>query len=94
MGLSTEQIEPIKIQFVQDYLLREPYSNYVNMVGVSNLGMMQSQGEEFDLNADETLADLCIGVGFKEQPPEGLEFPTKFQGVRVFYQEFGELKPL
>jgi len=94
MGLSMEQHNIVKQEFAQKYLFQEPFSNYVNLVGTSSLNAMQRRGEKFDLKAGETLDDLCIGVGFKEQPPENLEFPTDYKGVRVFYEIMGEIVPL
>jgi len=89
-----EQLRPIKQEFEQNYFLQEPFSDYVNMVCISDLRMIQKRGERFDLKAGETLDDLCIDVGFRVQPPTELEFPAEYQGVTVFYVVIGEFKPL
>lgn len=94
MGLKRDKLITIKKEFEQKYLLKKPYSNYVNGCGISNLKIIQMFGEKFSLKKGETLEDLCLSVTFKEQPPNELELPKEYKDIRVFYEIIGEIKPL
>jgi len=49
---------------------------------------------EKDLKQGESLDDLCLIVGFEKTPPKNLlsKLPEEYQGVRVFYEEIGEIR--
>ena len=93
MGLTEEQLVPIKDEFEAIYFSPEPYIQFVNLCGITTLRSAQeSSNKEIKLKPGESLDDLCLSVGFREQPPAELEFPSEFKSVRVFYEVIGEIK--
>lgn len=84
-------IYKIKKEFVQEYFLNEPYNEYVNGCGISKLRMNQ---RNLVLRAGESLEDFCLSVTLRKEPPEDLEFPSEYKGVRVFYKVVGEIRLL
>ncbi len=94
MGLSDIQVKQIKEDFEKKYFFSDPYKVYVNGCGISNLEVMQhTRQEKIDLKHGESLEDLCLRVMLRKIPPKDLEFPTEYNGVRVFYQVVGKIRP-
>ena len=95
MGLSIDQLKPIKKEFQQKYFFSDPYTQYVNGCGISNLRVRQEiKKDQLELRDGESLDDLCLSVMFKTEPPKDLEFPSEYRGVRVFYEVVGEIRAL
>ena len=95
MGLSMDRVKQVKKEFQQKYFFGEPYGQYVNGCGISNLGIRQDvKKDALDLRAGESLDDLCLSVTFSTTPPKSLEFPSEYGGVRVFYDVIGEIRAL
>ena len=94
MGITNEQLTPVKAEFQEKYFFAEPYAQYVNGCGVSTLGLMQElSGKTIDLKNGESLDDLCLSVKLRKAAPTDLEFPSEFKGVRVFYKVYGPVVP-
>ena len=90
--MTMEQINQTVKDFRQKYALQEPYSQYINGVELNTLDTMQSKRKDtLDLKKNETLDDACIGVLLREEPPEGLGFPSEYKGLRVFYEVTGDI---
>jgi hypothetical protein len=95
MGFTYKQLRGIQKGFMQRYFLAEPYDQYVNACGISTLGIIQeTPGKKMDLGIGESLDDLCLDVMFRKEPPVDLEFPSSYEGVRVFYKTIGEIRLL
>ena len=95
MGLSIDQLKPIKEEFQQTYFFSEPFNQYVNGFGISSLRVKQDiKKYKLKLGDGESLDDLCLSVMFRTEPPKDLEFPSEYKGVRVFYEVVGEIGPL
>lgn len=95
MGLSMTQLTQIKEEFQRKYFFSEPYSEYVNSCGISNLRVVQNiKKKSFDLRDEESLDDLCLSIMFKKEPPKDLDFPSEYKGLRVFYEVVGDIKSL
>ena len=95
MGLSIDQLKSIKDEFQQKYIFNEPYSEYVNGCGISNLKCMRDlRKRNVDLIAGESLEDLCLSVYLIKEPPKDLKLPSEYMGVRVFYEGIGEIMAL
>ena len=89
MVATKEEVQKLKEKFVKEHMMAYPYDEYITGVGISNLRVMYEK-REIELKENESLDDLCLSVYFKKQPPEHLEFPEEYSGVRVFYQVSGE----
>ena len=88
MGLPFEDVERIKKEFEKEYFFKEPFSAYVNMCGISRVGIK-------DKNAPaEQENDFCISVGLRNALPPNLVLPGEYQGVRVLMQLIGEIRAL
>ena len=94
MGLSMEQIAPIKEELERDHLFNDPLITYVTTCGYSKIGFAQkSLSPEFHLNPGESLDDLCLSVILRSQPPADVAFPHEYKGVWIFYKIGGDTKP-
>jgi len=92
MGLSLDQVKPINEEFKQKYLFGKPYNAHVNSCSISNLRENQdNKKDSFDLRDGESLDDLCLFVTLRMEPPNDLDFPSEYKGVRVFYKVVGEI---
>lgn len=81
--LDFNDVLEIQNNFIKEYMA-DPYDGYINMVGVSTVGIMEN-------NDDNT---VCLSVGFREQPPTHVKFPSEYQGIKIFYKMIGEIRPL
>lgn len=86
MGIPFEDVERIKKEFQGEYLLRESYSEYVNMCGISTVGIKDKNAP-----ADQE-KDFCISVGLRSPLPPDLTLPTEYQGVRILVEVIGEIR--
>ena len=86
--MNFQQVSAIKEQFAQAYMFSEPWSDYVNMVGISKVGLLDDTAE------DEEKEDACIGVGLLKPLPPDLVLPTEYQGVKVYLMATGVIRPL
>ncbi len=93
MGKSTEYIQGIKPQFKKRYFAPPHDDNFVGY-GVSNLRVMRDRhAKRFKVRTDESLDDLCLFVMLREAPNDRSELPSKYEGVRVFYDIVGAIEP-
>ena len=90
--MQPEQIKQIKQEFVNEYFLKEPYSQYMNMcaIRVPNKERMREDGNQE--NSEESIDGLCLRVGLRTEPPADIEFPSEYKGVRVLYEVIGEIR--
>lgn len=95
MELSFDEAKKVKKEFVEEYLLREPFKEYLNSVGISNIRLMTKHtNRAMALKENETLDDLCLSATFRKTPPQDVQFPEIYQGVRVFYKVVGVIRAL
>ncbi|MBI2121875.1 MAG: hypothetical protein HYT98_02015 [Candidatus Sungbacteria bacterium] len=90
MGLSFQEVERIKKQFERVYFFAAPYSEYVNMCGISKVSIKDKD----KIAPIDEQGDFCISVGLCKPLPQGLSLPMKYCGVRVFPQVIGKIKVL
>ena len=90
-----DRITEIKRDFQKEYLdTEQPYHQYINSCGVSSLNTRRiARKDSIELEAGESLDDLCLVVFLKEAPPADLDLPARYQGARVFYNVVGETTP-
>ena|SRR3989338_9464168 len=90
-----DRITEIKREFKREYFDKEkPYLQYINGCGISSLNTRRIyRRDSFELEAGESLDDLCLVVFLKEAPPAGLDLPVKYQGARVFYNVVEDPRP-
>ena len=83
MGLPFKDVERIKKEFQEEYFLKEPYSAYVNICGISRVGIK-------DKNAPtDQEKDFCISVRLRNPLPPDIGLPEEYQGVRVLVEVIG-----
>ncbi len=88
MGLSRTELNRIEKEFTNQY---DGYG-YVNGCAIDSLRAQQGvQKERLSLGDGESLDDLCLSVMLSSKPPENLQFPSRYKGVRVFYSLVGEI---
>lgn len=96
MDLKMKKVMKIQRKFVKKYLFKEPYCNYLNGVGISTLRIiLDYRSKSFlsvKLKEEETLDDLCFWASLKKDPPEDIEFPEYYKGVRIYYEKSGEIE--
>lgn len=72
MRLSFKDVERIQEEFQKEYVFPSPWNTYVNMCGISFVGIQ-------DKNArDEDTENFCISVGLRQPLPETLSLCQKF----------------
>jgi len=91
MGLTLEEIANIKEDYVKDYFEKEPYKQYLNGVGISNL-RLRVGNEKIDLKEGETLDDYCLNVYLTKKLPNDITLPLEYKSVRVFYKIVKNIK--
>ncbi len=92
MGLSEQQLKPIKEDFMAKYLTVAPLSEYFSGCGISNLRIKQETTKSvLPLRKGESLDDLCLHVLLNREPSKDIKLPSEYRGVRVFYQVVGEI---
>ena len=69
MGVTAEQLKPIKKSFEQEYWRTKPHSEYVSGCGTSQVRFIPGI-EKLVLRETETLDDVCLLVLFKAEPPK------------------------
>lgn len=87
-GLSFEEVKRIKEGFQKEYFFKEPFSSYINMCSISKVGI-----KDKDALTDQK-DNFCISVGLRNSLPANLSLPSEYQGVRVFVEVIGEIRPL
>ena len=87
MDRARQEVKQIKKQFEQEYFLAQPYSEYVNMCGITKVGIKDKTAPV------DTRDDLCIVVGLRKPLPKNLSLPSEYRGVKVFVQVIGEIRP-
>ena len=88
MRFSLQKVKRIKKQFEKKYFFTKPYLEYVNACGISKVGI-QDKTAPIDISGD-----YCISVRLRKPLPKNLSLPTEYQGVKVFVQVTGEIRPL
>ena len=93
MEKEEKDVKVVLDDYVKEYMLTSPYDKYVNLVGISTVGLQKGK---YGKSSDSTLEELCLSVGFRENPPKKIrkELPEVYKGVLVFYELIGEIKPL
>ena len=96
-----EKVTEIKEEFEQIYMFSEPWSEYVNMCGITDRVIAETDwrdgvpGRENTrqalLAAGENPDELCIRVGLRKPLPEELSLPEIFKGIRVYVILIGEI---
>ena len=86
MGLSFEDVERIKKEFEKEYFFKEPFSAYVDMCGISKVGIKDENAPANQKN------DFCISVGLRSPLPPNLVLPEEYKGARVFVRVSGEIR--
>ncbi len=83
-----KEVTKIKEKFEEEYFFKAPFLEYVNMCGISAVGLQ-------DKNAPPEEKDtLCISVGLRKPLEGNLWIPDEYQGVRVFVRVIGEIRAL
>lgn len=85
MGLSFNEVLERKERFEKAYFFTEPWIKYVNMCGISRVGIKEPDAplQERD--------DYCISVGLISPLPPELSLPTTYEGVRICVQIIGPI---
>jgi len=88
MRLKFDKAEKIKNSYVLEYMIKDPYFDYVKSVSVSTIeNCMKSIGGKVKLKKGDKLEDICLSVDFQKKPPKSLRFPSEYKSLRVFYTE-------
>ncbi len=88
-----DQVNKIKEKFVKDYMMKEPYSGYINAVGISDVGLMEwvlggRQGNPTTTN------ELCLYVGLRKPLPDSMVLPQVYESLKVYVDPVvGEIRP-
>lgn len=95
MALSDEELKLIKEGFHKEYLDAEPFNRYVNGVTLEHtIRTVQDKWNVRDrdviLRPDESLNDSCILANLEYLPPQDVELPQEYHGLRVFYRVVGK----
>ncbi len=94
MGLERKIVQQIKKEFYQEYVSKSPFNNYVNGSGLSTLKVQKEVlKKQLNLKSGESLDDWCLTAYLREQPPENINLPSEYKGVRVFYTVIGKIIP-
>lgn len=88
MTFTFQEVERVKEQFVQEYFLVRPYSEYINMCAT---GKFVVNDKLIPINED---GEWRIFVGLCKSLPQDLSLPTEYHGVKVVVQVIGEILPL
>lgn len=91
MSPTLEEIISIKEEYIKDYFEKEPYKQYINGVGISNLRLRVGK-EGITLKEGETLDDYCLNVYLIKSLPEDITLPSEYKSVRVFYKIVKDIK--
>lgn len=97
-----QEVNRIKEEFVQTYMMKKPWNEFVTMVGLtqrtivewSNRGRKGSPEEvrkELE-QAGENPNEWFIHVGLKRPLPENVSLPTVFKDIKVYSEVVGELE--
>jgi len=86
VGLPFEDVERIKKEFQEEYFFRESYLAYVNMCGISTVGINDKN------TPTDQEKDFCIYVGLRKPLPPDLTLPEEYKGVRVLVKEIGGIR--
>lgn len=92
MTLTMVDVEKVNEEFVNEFMFQEPYSEYINMVGISTVAI-QSRPTCAPWNEDPQ-PELCLSVGLRKELPEDISLPDTYKGVKVFVKVVGEFRPL
>lgn len=90
-----------QVAFVQEYLKSEPFSEYVNHVGITwfavlewlkrgRAGSPDEVAEELK-NAGQNPKELYLIVGLGKPLPDNLKLPDVYKGFKVFVVLMGEM---
>ena len=90
MAMPFDKVQDIKDDYIKQYMDTAPYDQYINGCGISKLKVKQNL-ENITLKKGESLDDLCLSVLCGKQPPQNLNLPSEYQGVRVFYEVVGDI---
>jgi len=73
-------------------MLREPFSAYVNMVDIGDVGVEEwyATGRQ---GSRRTTGELCLIVGLREPLPQDLEIPQTYGELKVYTEVIGEITP-
>jgi len=86
-------IEQLKEAYVSKYMDQKPWSEYINGVGISKVGLQLELQKGYTPRNDGTLDNLCLSVTLRREIPDDLRLPEKFQEVSVYYKVVGEIVP-
>lgn len=100
--------EPTKVMkgymeaFVKDYMDKESYSEYINMVGWTQKYMIEwtQKGHTGSLEAvkeeikktGQNPYEWFIRVGLRKPLPKNLKLPEVYKGYKVFVEAVGEIR--
>jgi hypothetical protein len=88
MILTIEQVKDIKKAFMQEYVFPVQWREYVNMCGISKVGIFNADA------SDEEKNNFCLKVGLLKPLPPDMSIPSEYQGINVFVEVTGEIRPL
>lgn len=87
MGMPLGKVQDIQNDYIKQYMSTAPYNQYINGCGISKL----KSKPDITLKKGESLDDLCLSVLCGKQPPQNLNLPLEYQGVKVFYDVVGNI---
>lgn len=90
MKLDKEQIGLIKEKFKEDF--SQPY---ITAYRFETLGTLKEESyENFELQAGESLEDVCIRIYIAHRLPKDVKLPAEYHGLRIFYKMAGRFRTL
>lgn len=90
-SLTMVEMEAINEKFFNEYMIQEPWKNYINLVGISTVKIQERNSTPMGSNPDDS---LCLSVGLSKKLPKHLKLPEVYMGVRVFVNKIGKIRPL
>ncbi|MFH1769613.1 MAG: hypothetical protein ABH833_03010 [Parcubacteria group bacterium] len=86
--ITIEEAEIIQNKFVVEYMSKEPWSEYINGVGLSKVGLLDPHAPDDQSN------DYAIGVLLEKQVPSFISLPLDYYGLNVYYDVVGKIRAL
>ncbi len=86
-NVTLAEAERIQKQFMGEYCQTPPWNEYINGVGISKIGIQDSNATENEKGG------LCLYVMLRKPLPAGMNLPSKYQDIKV-YSRVREMRAL